>query len=52
MLCNCCGSANPAGIAIMLMLLPHKGGPSVCDAAHNEIAQQATSSPATASGTR
>ena len=29
-----------AGIAIILMLLPHKDGSSVCDAAHNEVAQQ------------
>jgi ATP-dependent Clp protease adapter protein ClpS len=51
MFCNDCGSPNPAAIAIILMLLAHKDGSSVCDAAHNEIAQQATSSPATASGT-
>ena len=29
-----------AGIAIILMVLPHKDGSSVCDAAHNEVAQQ------------
>ena len=29
-----------AGIAIILMLIPHKDGASVCDAAHNEVAQQ------------
>jgi len=29
-----------AGIAILLMVLPHKDGSSVCDAAHNEVAQQ------------
>lgn len=29
-----------AAIAIILMVLPHKDGSSVCDAAHNEVAQQ------------
>ncbi len=29
-----------AGIAILLMVLPHKDGSSVCEAAHNQVAQQ------------